>query len=219
MRTEFIPSLLGYYTMACGVRSWSPGPLIVGDSFTDDNGTDFNGRTPDVINTPGNTWSGTNGQLQIQSNKIVPTSTGEVTVKSIYDLEVASYLTKLTYYHGQTTGASMFGQILFRYQDATHFIALSFGVLNSNSIWKITTANGGSYVDIDTDTFTFAANTPYAISLQASGNDFIATVNGGTALSATSSLFAAATSIGLLLYQSTTITNKPAMDDFQAYTL
>ena len=220
MRGELIPPLLGYYTMAGGAVPWTEGPLVVGDSFTAADGTDLNGRTPDVINTPGNTWSATANTLAVASNKITPVvSATDVTVQATYDLEASNYLAKLTFYYGQTSGNAMLCQIIFRYQDATHFLSLSFGKYLGASLWKIMSHNGGTITDLTVGTYTFSNNTPYVISLQASWNDIVATVNGGTTLTTSSELFATATGIGVMIYERTTITNKAAIDDFQVYTL
>lgn len=193
---------------------WVPGALLIGDSFTAADGTAIAGRTPDIINQPGNVWLAETGLADIRSNRATMQTSA---ARYIIDSGVQNCILQFSFTIGQTSGANNFVQAIVRYANASNFLAITAGLVTS-SFWGIQEKISDTTLTRASAAYTFANNTTYILSVTINGANVSATINGGTAI-AYASVVAAGTKQGFVIAESDTITNKSSIDDYQVYAI
>jgi hypothetical protein len=195
-------------------------PLILADSFTAANGTGNNGRAPDIVNVPGAAWATITGTIDIQSNQLNPATYASNMVKATLDPKRYNGRIFVTYQKGQTSGVWDFTQLFFRHQDATNFWCLTAGKLNNVDTFKIQETIDNVTTDRATAAVTFTDNKVHVLRLDFNGPYIVATCDGANEISyGSAATLLNVTTVGILLFQTAIITNKPRLDDFAFYDL
>jgi hypothetical protein len=192
---------------ACSVGGWGWGwsgqdggglaavdPLLILDSFTANNGTDINGRTPSPTNVPGNNWAIGRGTLDIQSNQANVAAAGAITPRSTayVDAETANAVVQVVV----TPVAGSFSGICGRVTDVANMWAVVVDV-NNDTFTIVEWASSNDTIRA-TANVTITAATPYTIRVTFNGTSITATLNGGNSINFTSSLYQANTLFGIL---------------------
>ena len=155
------------------------GPLIL-DQFTDTNGTSLSAHTIAPTNTPATAWTIRQGTFTIQSNR-AQASTGFsdfVTLQagiadgtfSVIVIPTADSLT-----NGVDQG------IILRQTDTSNYVEV---VIQGNSFRAFEVSGG--FTLKDSEAVAITAGVSYTIEVIVSGSSYTATLNGGSALSFTS---------------------------------
>lgn len=186
--------------------------LIVFDTFTGADDTDLNGRAPDAINTPGQTWVAAASNAKITDNRFAPGGTTART--ATYALGQSDARIICAYKTGDHA-TDDFLQLQFRYQNATNFWYLLLGKAGGSGVWKLCKYVSGSNTDVQTGSFSYAANIWHVVEVEYNAGDIVARYDGGNELTASGQTdLADQTGVGVTFLANGT----PRVDDYQVYT-
>lgn len=176
---------IGVTTSRRAVSAAAPASFHVEDSFTGANGTNLNGWTPDVTNTPGNTWAAVVESWRIVNNRA--RGTDYLTAVMVIECGAADGTITMPTARGANNNG-----IVARYVDTSNY-------------WYIrcsAAATAFAIVEVTAGTETVRAsfndntNTPFTLTVTLSGNSIAANWNGHD-LSYSSSNHASATKHGI----------------------
>jgi len=180
------------------------GPLVY-DTFTGANGTNINGRTPDIA-PPGSVWSVINAAYAIQSNRAVNTGGP---ARAIIDSTISDGT--LTVIVNSAANASRHYGFLYRSTDNTNW----WGAIARNGRAGIIEVTGGANWRATDDTYTFPTGT-HTMTLVLDGANMSYAIDGSTKASYSSAVRQTVANHGM--YADTGTTTE-YLDDFTVESL
>ena len=174
--------------------SAGPGPFIT-DTFTGSDGTTLNGRSTD---TGGKTWTNVRGGWTIQSNKAAPTAVSPPAILSM-DPGVADKDITINI----TPQAASIDGLMLRYIDLSNYWRLDIDVTGDQI--RLISATGGAETTRGTSgSFTLTAGSTYAVRAVMDGNFITIHFDGVQRLQTNNSTHVAATTMGLIAFNTAT---------------
>jgi len=207
---------MSYPVAAARGRVWAPvTQILILDQFTDSNGTGLAAHTIAPTNVPATSWTVDAGAITIQSNKATiaseNTSHAAYVFPNVSDVVVSANITT-----GNTSGDNDLNILLLRYTDSNNKWIVEIGKRGGVSSWQIRERDTGVEVQRASGSYTYAAQTTYAIEATASGSTISATRDGGTEISYASATFnQSVKNHGINLFISSNQSAYQTLDDYQ----